>query len=199
MREEIVVPLRSPDSGAVTSVRSTLIASSLLSLRARGHYERYLDLLAGKHRDTVLAVVAGAWLDVEIAFAHYDACEALALPEPEQRAIGAEVGDRAQKTFFGVLIRSATSAGVTPWTAFDYVHRARERMFQGGDVEVAKLGPKEARVTCVGLPFARVAYFRNAFLGVQAAGIRLFARRVYAREDAAMRTPTTFVSVLSWV
>jgi len=183
----------------VYAVRSTLIASSILALRARGLYESYLSLLAGEHRETVLGAVAGSWLDVKAAIAHYEACDALGLSAADQRAIGEEVGDRAQKTFFGFLIRSASSAGMTPWNAFELVHRARERMYQGGDVQVERLGPKEARVTCVGLPLARIAYFRRGFLGVQAAGIRLFARHVYAREATELSSATTFVSVLSWV
>ena len=113
--------------------------------------------------------------------------------------IGEEVGDRAQKTFFGFLIRNARNAGVTPWTAFSYVQRARERMYQGGDVAVVKLGPKEARVTCVGLPFTRFPYFRNGFIGVQSAGLRLFASKVYVRELDAAGDDTTFVTAVSWV
>ena len=131
--------------------------------------------------------------------AHYEACEALGLAAHVQRTIGEEVGDRAQKTFFGFLIRSARTAGVTPWTAFGYVHRARERMYQGGDVSVVKVGPKEARVTCVGLPFVRIPYFRHGFIGVQAAGLRLFTSKVYVREIVELGTETTLVTAISWV
>src|SRR5262249_28583415 len=161
-------------------------ASSILTLRTHGYYERYLERLSGEHCDRVLTAISLEWLGVDVAMAHYEACEALGLTPQEQRAIGEEVGDRAQKTFFGFLIRSARNAGVTPWTAFTYVQRARERMYQGGDVCVVKVGPKEARVTCVGLLFVRIPYFRNGFIGVQAAGLRLFTSKVYVRELAEL-------------
>ena len=57
-------------------------------------------------------------------------------------------------------------------------------MYQGGDVSVVKVGPKEARVTCVGSPFVRIPYDRHGFIGVQAAALRLFASKVYVREIA---------------
>ncbi len=199
MQEEIVVPFADRAAPEVSAVRGTLIASSILSLRAHGYYERYLELLPDAYRDRVVMAIAAEWLGVDVAMAHYTACEALGLSAQVQRAIGEEVGDRAQKTFFGFLIRSARTTGVTPWTAFTYVQRARERMYQGGDLCVVKLGPKEARVTCVGLPFARFPYFRNGFVGVQSAGLRLFATKVYVRELPELGDQTTFVTAVSWV
>lgn len=196
--EQIVIPFAG-NARAVHAVRGALLASSILSLRAHGHYERYLDGLASGDREKLVGAIASEWIDVDTALAHYGACESLGLSTQEQRAIGEEVGDRAQKTFFAVLIRSARTAGVSPWTAFSYVHRARERMYKGGDVSVVKVGPKEARITCTGLPFARIPYFRNGFLGVQAAGLRLFAAKVYVRELAARGDATTFVTGISWV
>jgi hypothetical protein len=199
MREEVVVPFAAGGTRVVSAVRGTLIASSILSLRAHGYYERYVDCLDGEHRDRVLTAIAPEWLGVDVAMAHYEACEALGLAAHVQRTIGEEVGDRAQKTFFGFLIRSARTAGVTPWAAFGYAHRARERMYQGGDVSVVKVGPKEARVTCVGLPFVRIPYFRHGFTGVQAAGLRLFTSKVYVRELVELGTETTLVTAISWV
>jgi hypothetical protein len=199
MREEVVVPFAAGAAHEVSAVRGTLIASSILSLRAHGYYERYVDRLPDEHRDRVLTAIAAEWLGVDVAMAHYEACEALDLAAHVQRTIGEEVGDRAQKTFFGFLIRSAHTAGVTPWTAFGYVHRARERMYQGGDASVVKVGPKEARVTCVGLPFLRIPYFRHGFIGAQAAGLRLFTSKVYVREIVELGTETTLVTAISWV
>ena len=199
MPEEVVVPFVASVTRAVSAVRGTLIASSILSLRAHGYYDRYLEGLPDAYRDRIVTAIAAEWLGVDVAMAHYGACEALGLSAQAQREIGEEVGDRAQKTFFGFLIRSARTTGVTPWTAFGYVHRARERMYQGGDVSVAKVGPKDARVTCVGMPFARFPYFRNGFVGVQSAGLRLFASKVYVRELCELGDDDTFVTAISWV
>ena len=199
MREEVVVPFAADAARAVSAVRGIVIASSILSLRAHGYYERYVDRLPDKLRARVLTAIATEWLGVDVVMAHYEACEALGLAAQVQRSIGEEVGERTQKTFFGFLIRSARTAGVTPWTALGYAHRARERMYQGGDVSVVKVGPKEARVTCVGLPFVRIPYYRHGFIGVQAAALRLFASKVYVREVLELGTDTTLVTAISWV
>jgi hypothetical protein len=199
MREEVVVPFVAGGARAVSAVRGIVIASSIQSLRAHGYYERYVDLLSGEHRDRVLTAIATDWLGVDVVMTHYEACEALGLVAQVQRTIGEEVGDRVQKTFFGFLIRSARTAGVTPWTAFGYAHRARERMYLGGDVSVVKVGPKEARLTCVGLPFLRIPYYRHGFIGVQAAALRLFTSKVYVREVVELGTETTLVTAISWV
>ena len=199
MREEVVVPFAEGAMRPVSAVRGTLIATSILSLRAHGYYERYVQNLEAAHRDRVLTALATEWLGVDVAMAHYEACEALGLAAHVQRAIGEEVGDRTQKTFFGFLVRSARTAGITPWTAFTYVHRARERSYQGGDVSVLKVGPKEALVTCAGLPFVRVPYFRHGFIGAQAAGLRLFTAKVYVREIDELGTDSTLVTAISWV
>lgn len=199
MHEEIVVPFEDSAAHPVSAVRGTLIASSILSLRAHGYYERYMEALPDAYRNRIVTAIAAEWLGVDVVMAHYAACDALGLSVQMQRALGEEVGDRAQKTFFGFLIRSARTTGVTPWTAFTYVQRARERMYRGGDVSVVKLGPKDARVTCVGLPFVQIPYFRNGFIGVQSAGLRLFATKVYVRELPELGDESTFVTSVSWV
>ncbi len=51
----------------------------------------------------------------------------------------------------------------------------------------------------VGLPFVRIPYFRHGFIGVQAAGLRLFASKVYVREIVELGTDTTLITAISWV
>ena len=200
-REEIFVPFSTPQGRAapVHAVRSTLLSISMKSLRDRGHYERYLENLKGPHRQTLLSTIAGEWLEVEAAIAHYEACDALGLSPAEQRVIGEDAGDKQQRMFFNMLVRAAKAAGVTPWTALEYVHPARERGFRGGDVSVVKVGPKEARVTITGLHLLRIPYFRNGFMGAQAAALRLFASRIYVRDVSRGAPPTLFTTLISWV
>ena len=199
--EEVVVPFSAPQgqAGPVYAIRSTLLSISMKSLRERGLYERYLANLSGPHRQMILGTIAGEWLDVEAAFAHYEACDALGLSPQEQREIGGAVGDKQQRTFFAFLVRAAKAAGVTPWTALEYVHGARERGFKGGDVSVTKLGPKEVRVTITGLLLVRIPYFRHGMLGAQAAALRLFASRIYVRDVSRGAPPSVFTTLISWV
>jgi hypothetical protein len=175
---EILVPF--PDRVApVTHVRSTLLTASLQALRQQGHFDRYLQGLPARYHDALLLNVAGQWLPVDVGVAHYRACEALALDAAQLDAIGSEVGRRAQGTFLGTLVRAT---GMTPWPALLQAPRLMARLFQGGGVEVAKLGPKEARVVCSGNPLATIPYFRVAFLSGARVGVELVSLKAYVRE-----------------
>ena len=59
-----LLPFPAPPAelGLATQVRTTLIATSLQSLRARGLLDRYTKLLQGRHKETILTAVAGSWL-----------------------------------------------------------------------------------------------------------------------------------------
>ena len=61
-------------------MRGTVIVSSLLGLRDGGHFDAYLPKLTPLHRDAIPQVVAGEWVPIELAMAHYRACDALGLP-----------------------------------------------------------------------------------------------------------------------
>jgi len=76
---EVVVPFRVPEQrlGRATEVRTTLLVSSLQSLRRRGHLDQYLRHLPAQRHATIQAVIAGQWAAIEVGRAHYVACEAL--------------------------------------------------------------------------------------------------------------------------
>jgi hypothetical protein len=57
----------------LSAVRSTLLQSSLATLRQRGHYARYLSLLDARDRETIVAELAPSWLPCDIAVKHYSA------------------------------------------------------------------------------------------------------------------------------
>jgi hypothetical protein len=200
--EEIIVPFPAPaDSlGLATEVRSTLIASSIESLRRRGAYDRYAKLLAAPHRDTILMSVAGQWLPMSAGIAHYRACEALGFSVDEQFAIGAEVSHKIHDTFLGVVVKMAKNAGVTPWTLLPKGNQLYGRLLNGGGgTQVTKLGPKECRAELAGLPLLEVPYFRNAIRGIYQAAIALFCARVYVNELPRRATPTSIAMRVAWV
>src|SRR5271165_4823087 len=88
--EEAIVPFDTPRSEVppVTSFRSTWLVSSVAAVRSRGLFERYLEGLPLRYHEVISGSVAGVWLPVEVAVAHYEACETLKLPPEEQLAIG---------------------------------------------------------------------------------------------------------------
>src|SRR5438270_1194490 len=79
----------------VTRVRSTFIAAGIAVLRARDLYDRYASALGDADRPVILSSVAGSWVTLTLAMAHYRACDALELPHLDAVSIGSEVGARA--------------------------------------------------------------------------------------------------------
>ena len=197
--EEVVVPWPEGSQFLATHVRSTLLTSSVLSLQQRGHFERYCELLAPEHREAVLETMAPTWLPIEDAMAHYAACEALDLPPTEVLAMGSAVGDRIQGTFLGQLAKTARGLGANPWTALGHFNRLYDRLFQGGGVQIVKVGPKDARGDIRNLSLMRYAYFRGAFVGVIGAAASLFARKSFTREVPGSVTETSASFSHSWV
>ncbi|MGH7297546.1 MAG: hypothetical protein ACRELB_21595, partial [Polyangiaceae bacterium] len=166
---ELVVHFPAPTAtlGLATAVRSTLIASSLQSLRRRDLYERYQAVLAPEHREAVLSSVAGLWLPMEVGRAHYDACDRLNLSVLEQVEIGGDVSIKIHDTFLGVVIRTAKHAGVTPWVLLARGNQMYSRLFHGGGgIRVIRRAAKEARADVAGVPLLGIPYFRNAIRGL---------------------------------
>jgi hypothetical protein len=200
-RGEVLVPLRVADGrvALATRARTTLLASSLLGLRERGHFERYLSLLPSSLHDVILHSVAGEWLRIETIVAHYRAADALGLPVEEQFQLGCASADRVQNSLLGTLARVTKGVGVTPWIGLEYFQRLWDRMLQGGSGAVYALGPKEARVEAHGLPqLPGIAYFRNGWRGMFAGSCRLFCNKVYVTEIRALTTATTLGFRVAW-
>jgi hypothetical protein len=197
---EVFVPFPGPleTIGSTTRVRSTLIASSLRSLREHGHFDAYFAKLEPAWRDAILHSVAGVWMPVGAGTAHYRACDALQLSPVEQIEIGREVGDRIQGTFLASMVRAARGAGVTPWRALSYTDKLYGRLFEGGGMAVVKLGPKEARVDMANNPIVGVGYFRNGLRGLYQVAVELFCTKAYVTNIPNLATETSCALKISW-
>jgi len=166
---------------AVTAVRSTLITSSLASLRTRGLFDRYDALQRSPHRDLILSCVAGEWLDLEVGLAHYQACDALDLSSDEQLEIGKDVSKRIHETFLRMIVQAARAVGVTPWVLLSRGDSLQARLNRGGGIRMIRLSANAARVEIALSPFLEIPYFRNALLGMYVAAVELLASNVTAR------------------
>jgi len=197
--EEIVVPWSPASEHLTTHVRSTLLSSSIATLKARGHYDRYLALLPEEHHEAVLLTLAPTWLDIEHGMAHYGACEALHLSPEEMLAIGNGVGERIQGTFLGSIARTARGMGADPWLALGRVDQLYGRLLRGGGVRVVKVSPKDARIDIRNLPLLQYTYFRTAFIGVFRAAADLFARKSFTREVPGSATGAAVAFTHAWV
>lgn len=191
---------RPPEAlGVATRVRSTLLVSSLQSLRRRGRYDDYLALLPPEHHKIMLGLPAGQWVPMTLAEAHYQACQGLGFDRPDLLVIGREVGDRIEGTFLATMVRMVGSVGATPWTALGQIPHLYSRLFDGGSgVSVSRRGPKDARVRFCGMPLARIPYYRGAMAGVIEIGLQLFCTRAYVT-DAPVSSPSSIVALdVAW-
>jgi hypothetical protein len=180
---KIVRPLPTSGTTCVNAVRSTLIASSLQAIRERGLFDQYAARLPARYHEHVIQTLAPTWLPIDVAMAHYQAADALELEDVEVLTIGRAVGERIQGSFLGTLIRGAAHAGVTPWTIVGKLDRMWSRVFDGGEISVSKLGPKDGRLSVRGLPLIEIDYFRIGWRGVLAVGVETIARKCYVREE----------------
>jgi len=184
----------------VSAVRSTLIQSSLDTLRKRGHFARYLTLVDPRFRERIIETIAPEWLDMDLALAHYGACDALALGHEELLEIGEAVGEHIQGTFVAMIVRRARVLGLTPWVPLSQFQRLWERLMTGGGVSLVRTGPNEARAEVCLLPLAKFAYFRAGFSGVISSAIKLGAgRNVTIRVLPSVQHEQRCVFRCSWV
>jgi hypothetical protein len=166
----------------VTQVRSTLIQSSLASLRERGHFARYEALIDPAERDAVLGTLAPVWLPIATGMAHYRACDGLGLDEQELRAMGQSVTERIQGTFMRSITQSAKAVGMTPWPLLEQLKRVWSRLFVEGSLALWKVGPKDCLVDMRGLSLVEFDYFCSAICGVVQGGIGVAgAKTVHVR------------------
>jgi hypothetical protein len=152
------------------------------TLRERGHYERYLEELPPEHHDAILLCVAGQWLPMPLARAHYEACDRLRLSVDEQLQMGMSVSIKAQRSVLGTVVRMARDAGVTPWSLLEQTPRFWKRGVDAGAVGIAKQGPKDAFLDLVGCELFAIPYFRTAFRGVVLDIASLFCTKAYLHE-----------------
>jgi hypothetical protein len=181
---ELLLPF--PANGApVRHARSTILLGSIASLRNAGHFEAYSAALSSAHREALLEAVAGTWIPLEVALAHYRACAALGLTADAEAELGSSTFGQAG-SIFGTIMRLGKGAGVTPWTVLPQFQRFWDRGYDGGGLRVLRLGPKEARVDLIQCPLADIRYYRNACRGLAVTVLQLFCQRLYAQEIPSM-------------
>jgi hypothetical protein len=196
---EPFVPFEHPGrTPPATHVRSTLIVSSMQAFRARGLFDAYSARLSVESRNELMSLIAGTWIPIELGFAHYRAADGLALDSKTIDGIGGEVGERINKTMLSLVVKLSKQTGVTPWTALGRAQRIRELSWQGSDVAVWKLGPKDARFDWVGMPYADIPYYVTSLGGFLRGLIQLFSTKAYTKTVPERCTPTAVSYRISW-
>ena len=174
---EIVIP-HDPTRGKLTAVRNVVIQSSLAQLQANGFYERYAKLIASDVLDQLRSDLSPGWIPIELALAHYQACEDLRLSISEITALGLRVGDRLQETSLVSPAKKLRDAGVDLWAEVKALQRMRERLYNGGSGQIVKIGPKEMLVEYRGFVLSRFHYHRHAQIAVLRAAYSSVGARI---------------------
>lgn len=166
----------------VIAVRSTIVCASLLGLGDEGLKAAYLERLPSEHHAAMGALTAGQWMPVELALEHYRACDRLEVDDEAIERMFRNADGRLRGTIISTIASLTSVTGVKPWLLLGHHARVWERLFQGGGVRVARLGPQVAQVEARGLPLLRVPYF--------AKGIRLLHVLAYERFCAQVAVDT---------
>jgi hypothetical protein len=197
---EIVAPFRVARElvRPTTEFKSTWLTASLETVRARGHFERYLANLKPEHHGAVLDSIAGTWLPVEVCFAHYRACDALGLTIAEQLLMGRGVLARLHKTIFSLAFRVAREAGVTPWRMLKTFPVEFDRQWRGGACGIFQIGPKDARMELIGFPVAAIPYARIALRGMAIGLCELVCAKCYVHDIRELCNDTTIAYRIAW-
>jgi hypothetical protein len=173
---EILIP-HDPASGPVTAVKNLLLQSSLKHLQERGHFERYKALVDPAVLERLRSGVASEWTPIEVADAHYAACDDMGLADQEIAKVGHATGDRLQRILLVSASKKTRAGELDVWSAGGHLHRLWARQYQGGSAQIVKLGEKGKLLEIRGLRLNRHRYFRCAQLRVltanyEALGIR---------------------------
>lgn len=183
----------------VLHMRSTVVISGISVVRGLGFFDRYAAHLAPTARPLILEAIAGTWLPAAVVMEHFAAIDALGLTSEEAFDIGAASGKRFGATLWGTLVRVAKAAGADPWIALRSYDRIFGRTIDGGGFVVRELGPKDATIEILSVPFARYAYFRGACRGAHHTLVGFFASAIHVRELPRSSHPNGFVMRISWV
>jgi len=197
---ELICDHHSAAGPVVTAVRGTMLVSSVSTIRELGLYERYLACLPASMHDQVLYTLAMSWSPIEVAVAHYQACDDMGLHDDQIAEVGARVSGRFASTFLGTLLGAARGAGVdAPWLGLRAQPRSWDRMFVGGGARIERVGPKDVIGTFSGTPLARIRYYRQSFCGYYRGLAKLFGHQAHVKVIGERADSDTLIVSGSWV
>jgi hypothetical protein len=181
MADDVLLALPHP-MPPVRNVRSTLMLGGLASLEAGGFMDAYAAAAPIEVRTAIQTSVAGMWIPLETALAHYMTCDRIGISSDSAAKLGRSTFARTKGLLLGTAIGIAKTAGVTPWSLMPYLQRFWQRGIDGGGVQALRLGPKEAQLDLIACPLFRSHYFRGALRGLTTNLFELVCRKAYFHE-----------------
>ncbi len=198
MTDEIVLAFPEPIV-PTRHIRSTLLMGGLTSLQAAGFGDAYAAVSPPEVQAAIGAAVAGMWIPIDIAVAHYMACDELGLSNDSAAQLGRATFERTKGLLLGSAIGLARGIGVTPWTLMPHLQRFWLRGWDWGGVRATKRGPKEVDVDIVGCPVMRSRYYRAAQRGLLGVLFELVCEKAYVHERAFGDAPSSGGLRAQWV
>jgi hypothetical protein len=183
--EEVFIPHEAPVR-PVTAVRNNVLQASLTLLRDRGLYDRYAKLVEPATLHELSRNLAPCWVPVGVAHSHYRACDALALSTAELESVGREAGQHARKVSI-VVAQPEQNVAFDLWQNAERMHRVWKRLYQGGSVQVVRLGAAEELIEFRGFSIHQHRHFRYGCLAAirsahEAVGLQMKVTKI-ARYD----------------
>lgn len=182
----------------VDAVRAFVFLSGLRWIRDNGHDERLWQLIPPRFHDWDSDVGVTDWVPIDVALEIYSALDALALPVPEQMALGRYVALANNGVIVSTVVRLAGKMGISPWTALARLHGVWLRNNRGGAVAVYRLGDRAARLEFWSVPFASSDFFRTSLRGSIAAGLEPFAGTIRVTEMVECLEHDSFAFRVAW-
>lgn len=183
----------------LSAVRNVFIQSSLAGLKANGYYDRYTKLMDPGVLAQLQSSLGPGWVRVELATAHYEACDGMMLSAQELNEIGGQVGNRLQESVLVTSAKRVRDADFDMWDVMLSLHRMWGRLYQGVSVQVVKLGPREKLIETRGLSLFRFHYYRQTSLAAISAAYRaLGAQESTVKVDSYSAKTHEMVVRTSW-
>jgi hypothetical protein len=195
----VSLPVPRNEVPPVRHVRGQWIASSLRAVRERGLMDSYLSKLPPEHHLAIRSTPVHEWLPANVVVAHYAALDALYLPIDDILSIGSTVVIHSHGKAIQVVLRLIPTSVFNVFSVLAKVDRLWNRAFDGGAPAVFRLGPKEARIDVVGLPFSHLRYPRLAIRGVITGVMRLLVKTVYVNDVTPSANGNVLSYSISWV
>jgi hypothetical protein len=178
----VVADYKSPDGERITHIRSTLISSSIQTLKALGFMERYLSVLPERYHGEVLAPRAPSWTPVDEAATHYNACEGMHLSPAELEMLSETAVTSIGNTLMATFNRnSRTIEGGSPWLSLGQAEKLFARMNLGGSIRISRRGEREALVEVRGGSLYTIPYYEMGHCALLRVAAQLFVTRAYVR------------------
>jgi hypothetical protein len=195
---EVIVP-HELSVGPLTAVRRVLIQSSLASLQDLGHFDRYRAAIEPDILAQLTDAIGPGWVPVELALAHYRACDALKLNATEMSLLGGRVGERVQSALLVLSKSMVDQPALAPWPAMSAFARMRRRMLQGSSSEYVKVSHTELLIEILDNVLLGVPYYRGAFASWLCAALRGLGVEVTTARISSYRKDGMAVEIrLSW-